>query len=101
MDYYYHVEGYSGPPSWEIFWVFGKIVGGGCNSDASSSCCKDFGCSIDGDYSPGCVPQGKGDCTAPICKAKGYTCSPGHGECCGFDRARSDGRGLGCGWCRL
>ena len=67
------------------------VVGGGCNSDASSSCCKDFGCSIDGDYSPGCVPQGKGDCTAPICKAKGYTCSPGHGECCGFDRERSDG----------
>ena len=49
VDYYYHVEGYSGPPSWEIFWVFGKIVGGGCNSDASSSCCRDFGCSVDGD----------------------------------------------------
>ena len=21
VDYYYHVEGYSGPPSWEIFWA--------------------------------------------------------------------------------
>ena len=116
VDYYWHVG--------DGFWVFGKsasirlfvplldvlltkrvglleVVGGGCNSDASSSCCKDFGCSIDGDYSPGCAPQGKGDCTAPICKAKGYTCSPGHGECCGFDRERSDGRGLGCDWCRL
>lgn len=83
VDYYWHV----GDP----FWVFGKIVGGGCNGDASSGCCHS-GCSIDGDVTAGCTAAHgpTSDCTAPHCKGNSthaaVKCSFEHGECCPFFR---------------
>ena len=35
---------------------------------------------------PGCEPQGKGDCIAPVCKAKGYACDNDHEQCCHYPR---------------
>ena len=41
---------------------------------------------------PGCEPQGKGDCIAPVCKTKGYACDNDHEQCFGYyeQRVRED-----------
>ena len=75
VDYYWHVG--------DTFSAFGKIVGGGCNSAPGVGCCA-TGCSIDGDYSPGCTEHP--GCVVAHCKTKGWTCSLEHFECCGFTR---------------
>jgi hypothetical protein len=75
VDYYWHVG--------DTFWSFGKIVGGGCNAGPGEGCCIS-GCSIDGDYSPGCSEHP--ECTAAHCSTKGWGCSYDHPECCGFTR---------------
>jgi hypothetical protein len=77
VDYYWHVG--------DIFGVFGKIVGGGCNAGPGEGCCA-MGCSIDGDYSPGCTEAGHPNCVAAHCAANGWACSLAHVECCGFAR---------------
>eukprot|EP01043_Picozoa_sp_COSAG02_P033016 COSAG02_NODE_2233_length_9425_cov_2.280399_2_plen_271_part_00 len=77
VDYYWHVG--------DIFSAFGKIVGGGCNSGPGVGCCA-MGCSIDGDYSPGCTEAGHPGCVEAHCKTNGWSCSVEHAECCGFLR---------------
>ena len=75
VDYYWHI----GNP----FFTFGKIVGGGCNAGPGQGCCT-LGCSIDGDYGPGCTEAGHPGCIAAHCKTNGWTCNYAHQECCGF-----------------
>lgn len=77
VDYYWH--------NGDAFSSFGKIVGGGCNSGPGVGCCT-HGCSIDGDYSPGCSKAGHPGCIMAHCKTNGWTCSFNHSECCGFSR---------------